>query len=138
MDYLDASAVVKLVVREPETRGLRAYLRGRGPSISSELVLAEVPRAIRRAGLDRPENSARALAAAERVLRGLALRRLTRGLLVEAAGFGQPRLRTLDAIHIATALDLRGAVECFVGYDRRQLDAAAAAGLPTASPGRPG
>jgi predicted nucleic acid-binding protein len=43
-------------------------------------------------------------------------------------------LRALDAIHVASALRLGGALSAFVSYDRRQLEAAAALGLPTASP----
>lgn len=134
MDYLDASAVVKLVVREPESGALSSFLRGREPMTSSELLLAEVPRALRREAGDRSELT-RSLATAARLLEGVALHVLDRSLLIDAGRFGNRHLRALDAVHVVTALELRDSLEAFVSYDRRQLEVVRAAGLETASPG---
>jgi hypothetical protein len=52
-----------------------------------------------------------------------------------AAWFPEPFLRSIDAVHLATALPMKNDLEAFVSYDRRLLAAAAAAGLPAVSPG---
>ncbi len=126
--YLDASALVKLVVAEPESDPL-ARLLGPEPRIaSSEIAVTEVVRAVRLAD-SRPEVTDRA----RRRLEEITLVALTRDLLEQAAMTAPPRLRTLDAIHLATALEIEP--DEFLAYDRRLLDAAAAAGLSVASPG---
>lgn len=126
--YLDASALVKLVVAEPESEPLARFL-GREPRIaSSEIAITEVVRAVRLAD-SRGEVADRA----RRRLEETTLVELTRDLLERAATVGPPRLRTLHAIHLATALEV--APDELVAYDRRLLDAAAASGLSVASPG---
>ena len=65
----------------------------------------------------------------------LDLRALDRELLERAGRVEPAALRTLDAIHLATALSFPRAPASFVSYDRRQLDAARRAGLFTTSPG---
>lgn len=132
--YLDASALVKLVVREPESGALGAEIRGAALA-SSELALAEVPRAIRRLMSGRRSAERREL---ERALQALLERMyyvpVDRRLLVRAGAFREAFLRTLDAIHLASAITLVPGVDAFVSYDERQLEAAQVAALPLLTP----
>lgn len=129
MIYLDSSALVKLVREEPESATLQAWLDARSESIlcSSALCRVEVPRAVAELGDD-------ARSRAHDVLDDLVQLPLTEQIL-DAAGSLPGRLRSLDAIHLAAALRLRANLTAVVGYDRRLLDPAAAAGLPVTSPG---
>jgi predicted nucleic acid-binding protein len=126
--YLDASALVKLVVAEPESDSLARWLGPEPRMASSEIAISEVLRAVHLAD-SRREIAGRA----RRRLEETSLIELSRDLLEHAATVGPPRLRTLDAIHLATALQVQP--DELVAYDRRLLDAAAAAGLSVASPG---
>ncbi len=129
MVYVDSSALVKLLVSEPESRALREYLIGREELVSSALAEVELLRALSR--IDGSEEIRRR---ARLLLDGLALLPLDSTVLKEAASFPVPGLRTLDALHLAAALSLAD-LDAFVTYDRRLAEAAAAAGLPVASPG---
>jgi uncharacterized protein len=132
--YADASALVKLVREEAESSALRAYLRG-ADLISSDLVLTEIPRAVRRAAAQDPALPLELLL--ERVgelIEVLALRPVDRALLIGAGALAEPALRALDAIHVASAVDLVP-VEAFVTYDERQAAAARLTGLRTIAPG---
>ena len=121
--YLDSSAIVKLVVAEPETAALVETVRGRG-LLTSEIALAEVPRAIRRVVSGRRKNEREALGAAlQQVLEALAYVPLDRALLVRAGSFREAYLRTLDAIHLASALAVDTDIEAFITYDERQAEA---------------
>ncbi len=132
--YADSSALIKLVRREPETDALRADLAG-ADLISSELVLAEVPRALQRIAAADPRLSLRAaLGQAGELLAALALYPVDRPLLLGAGALAEPGLRTLDAIHVASAVEL-GPVDAFVTYDERQAAAARLAGLKIRAPG---
>ncbi len=132
--YADASALVKLVRDEPESDALRAFLAG-ADLVSCELVLTEVPRAIRRAAAHDPRLALDVLMArASDIVDAVALLPLDRALLLAAGAFSEPALQALDAIHIATALDL-SPLDGFVSYDERQAAAARLAGLRTLSPG---
>ena len=131
--YLDASALVKLIRDEPESRALRAYLAG-GDLVSCELVLTEVPRAVRRAAADDPRLPLEQLIGrAGEIVDALGLLPLDRALLAAAGALREPGLRALDAIHVAAAADL-SPLDAFVGYDERQAAAARLAGLRTVSP----
>lgn len=125
--YLDSSALVKLAVAEPESEALRRYLRRRRPRVSSALVRTEVLRALLPQGgeiLDR----------GRRVLAGLDLVRVNDRVL-DAAGLLLPmELRSLDAIHLATAQLLADDLDRVVSYDDRMTDAAGQLGLRTARP----
>lgn len=132
--YLDASAIVKLVLVERESMAVRATV-ARARLAASELVVAEVPRALARLRAD-ASAAARVRREQKRVLAGLDLVPLTRLLLDSAGRLGPPRLRTLDAVHVVSAMSLGGDLEAFVSYDRRQLEAAAEVGLPVANPGQ--
>jgi len=125
--YLDSSALVKLVVDEQESQELRRALEAWPRRVSSRISVVEVLRAVRRR--DPPgEHLAR------QVLTGTRLLAVGDAVLVAAAQLHPPRLRSLDAIHVASALRLGEGLAAFVSYDARQLEAAAAAGLPVVSP----
>lgn len=132
--YADASALVKLVRDEPESDTLREFLAD-ADIVSSELVLTEVPRAVRRAAAHDPRLTLGILMPrAGEVLDAVGLLPLDRALLLAAGAFAGPSLRALDAIHVASAVEL-SPVDAFVSYDERQAAAARLAGLRTMSPG---
>jgi uncharacterized protein len=132
--YADASALVKLVRREPETAALLTFLDG-DDLVSSELVLTEVPRAIRRAAAHDPELPlAELIELAGGLLDSVALLPADRALLEAAGALAEPALRALDAIHVAAAIDA-SPIDAFVSYDERQSAAARLAGLTTVAPG---
>jgi predicted nucleic acid-binding protein len=128
--YLDSSALVKLVVSEPETEALLLVLAEWPDRVSSELAAVEVPRAARRASGD-PAVHRRA----DQVVAGLHLLRLGAAVLKRAAELGPTRLRTLDAIHLSSALEVGADIGAFVAYDADLGRAAAAAGLRLLAPG---
>lgn len=131
MLYLHTSALVKIVVLEPESPALRGYLSDRRPArvFSSYLAHTELLRAARSHG-------PAVMTKARIVLGEVHLVDVTRQVL-EMAGTldtGQ-QLRSLDAIHLATATLVLDQLEALVSYDRRLLAAAAELGLPVAAPG---
>lgn len=132
MIYLDSSALMKLVRVEGETAALRDWLtlRPEQPVVTSELGRVEVLRAARRVG-DRVLTEARALVG------DLDLVPLDRAVQDLASDIGVPPLRTIDALHLASAVLLSGQLTAFVAYDHRLISAAMAAGLVVATPGRP-
>lgn len=133
--YADASALVKLVRDEPESVALRRFIDD-AVLVSSELVLTEIPRAIRRArSYDPLLPIAVLLGRACELIDALGLRALDRALLEAAGSLALPMLRALDAIHVATAADL-SPHDGFISYDERQSAAARLAGLRTFAPGR--
>jgi predicted nucleic acid-binding protein len=117
--YLDASALVKLIVSEPESGALLAFLKSWPDRLSSALSLTEVPRALRRA-----QFGGAARRRAQRLLARLALVDVDRRILSAAVALEPPSLRTLDAIHLATALVVREDLAGLVTYDRRLAAAA--------------
>ncbi len=126
--YLDSSAIVKLVVAEPESAALRTYLRRRRPLVSSALARMEVKRAVLAEGPS-------AIARAHSVLERIDLVRLNDRLLGAAGELLPADLRSLDAIHLATALELGSDLSRVVTYDGRMGTAARQLGLTTAAPG---
>jgi predicted nucleic acid-binding protein len=131
--YADASALVKLVLDEPESSVLRSDLDG-ADVISCELVLSEIPRAIRRATATDPAlPRERLLARTGELFDAVGLLALDRELLIAAGRLAEPRLRALDAIHLAAAIS-SGALDAFVTYDERQAAAVRLAGLRTIAP----
>jgi predicted nucleic acid-binding protein len=132
--YADASALVKLVLDEPESAALRSYFDD-ADLISSELVLSEIPRTIRCASAADPVlPRERLLTRAAELLDAVALLALDRELLIAAGTLAEPSLRALDAIHVAAAISA-GPLDAFVTYDERQSAAARLAGLRTIAPG---
>ena len=128
MIYLDSSAIVKLVLPERESTALRRELVGRPERVSSALARVEVLRALRRANAPRET-----LRRAEAVLDRIALVPPEEPILHAAAAVEPQGLRSLDAIHLATALSADG-VTAIATYDRRLAEAATAAGIPAIAP----
>jgi uncharacterized protein len=126
--YLDSSAIVKLVVAEPESGALRKFLRNHPDRISSGLASVEVLRAIRFQG-SAAETRAHAVLARIRLLR------VDDTILSAAAALDPGVLRSLDALHLASAQALGDDLELVVTYDRRMHDAARLIDLPRCSPG---
>ena len=126
--YLDSSALIKLVFEEHETDALETFLRDRPLRVSSVLARVEVMRAARTAS---DELVARH---ADAVLRAVELIAPDSALLTEAARLEPLALRTLDAVHLATALALHDDIEGMVVYDRRLAGAAREAGLTVFAP----
>ena len=125
--YLDSSAIVKLAVREPESALLRTYLRRRRPWVSSALARTEVIRALLPLGP----------AAVERghdVLGRLQFVRINDQVLRSAGELEPPHLRSLDAIHLASALEFESDLRHVVTYDDRMIESAHQLGLKTATP----
>lgn len=132
--YADASALVKLVRDEPESGALHAFFSD-ADLASCELVLTEVPRAIRRAASHDPRVPLDVLIErAGELLDAVALRPLDGALLVAAGALDTATLRALDAIHVVAAIDLFP-IDAFVSYDERQAATARLAGLRTVQPG---
>ena len=126
--YLDTSALVKLVVDEPESSALLAWLQepGRVPA-SSDLARTELLRATRRAASSR-------MVRAREVLDSLTLLRLSTATFERAAMLEPLSLRSLDAVHVASALELGDDLAGFVTYDDRQVEALTALGIPVEQP----
>jgi predicted nucleic acid-binding protein len=127
LTYIDSSAIVKLVIAEPESKALRRYLSRRQPLVSSALARTEVARALLSAG-------AEARARGEAVLRRIQLLRLTDRVLGDAGSMQPADLRSLDALHLASASQLGPSVRQIVTYDVRTAEAARATGWSVASP----
>lgn len=130
MIYLDSSALLKLLFEEAESEQLERWVVEHSaiPMVSSELVKVEVVRATRRLDLA-------VLPAARRLLAQLDLVPMTSDLLESAADVGSDSLRSLDAIHLASALALGADLAAFVAYDLRLITAAHDVALPVAHPG---
>lgn len=126
--YLDTSAAVKLVVAEPGSRGLRRWLTGRdGQIVASDLVRTELLRATRRSA---PEQVVQARA----VLDALVLLSMPTSVFERAAMLEPELLRSLDALHLASALELGDELEGIVTYDGRLGAAATAVGVTVVAP----
>jgi predicted nucleic acid-binding protein len=125
--YLDSSAIVKLVIREPESEALLAFLEPSQMRVTSALARVEVVRAVRRHGRSATERAAA-------LLDGLSLLALDDALLDSAAAIDANELRSLDAIHIASAQQLAGELDALVSYDERMLTAARSLGVPVNRP----
>ncbi|HEX6470478.1 MAG TPA: type II toxin-antitoxin system VapC family toxin [Streptosporangiaceae bacterium] len=128
MIYLDTSAALKLVLPEAETPALELWIAERAgvARVSSRLLRIEMTRAVTRHVPHRMDR-------ANVVLSGVVL--LSMDDFANAAEtIGDAGLRSLDALHLATANALRSALTAFLTYDKRLLTAAATLGLPVASP----
>jgi predicted nucleic acid-binding protein len=125
--YLDSSAIVKLVVPEPETKALRDFLRSWPERVSSVVARIEVERVARRIG-------GGAIRRARTVISRVALVELDDHVVRRAAALQPTELRTLDAIHLAAALSLGEDLGAICGYDSRLADPAASAGVEVVAP----
>jgi len=125
--YLDASALVKLVVVERESAALRRYLVTRERYATSVISRVEVTRALLRRDL-------LAAAALDELWARVTVLTLELRTADAAARLAPPTLRSLDAIHLATALSLLPELGAFIAYDRRLTDAARDLGLAVVTP----
>lgn len=130
MIYVDTSATVKLVVAEEESSALIDWLNDHLDQnlVTSAVGHIELIRAAARVGPD-------ALVLARNVASTIDAVILTDTIAAAAATMPPPELRTLDAIHLATAHTYRRGLTAFCAYDRRLLAAAASQGLPIVAPG---
>lgn len=130
MIYLDSSALVKLTHPEAHSADLTAWLAARSGrfAVTSKLARAETIRALRRS--DPP-----ALPRVPAVFTRLYSLPVDDRVLELAGAFEDPLLRTLDAIHLATARALGAPRLSFVTYDQRLLAAAAGQGFDAVDPG---
>jgi uncharacterized protein len=129
--YLDTSAVVKLFIDEPETPNLRKWLvkQAEPRLVSSALLGVELIRVL---SLMDPDM----VGAAEQFLASdVDIVEVTPTVLSGATYVSPPRVRTLDAIHLTTALDLAEVLDVLLSYDKVLLDAARGHGLTVTSPG---
>ena len=127
MIYIDTSALVKTILDEAESPAFREYLVDKDAVFTSALTRIEFPRAIARGAPSR-------MTVALRRIQTLNYIGLSADILRSAAAVQPVTLRTLDAIHLASALSIRSELEALVAYDDRLLAAAASLGIPTASP----
>lgn len=127
--YLDSSAIAKLTIEERESFAFVDYLAGGDLSISTSVIAeVEVGRALQRIQASRDEQ--------DEAMRGMYLLAVDADIRREALRLKPPHLRSLDAIHLATALSIGDADLEFITYDDRQAEAARAAGLKVVQPGR--
>ena len=129
--YLDASALVKLATREDETDALLAHLSRYSGRTTSRLAAVEVRRALVRRG---PESVAIGGDAIRGAFEGIMIIELDEAIASAAGDLEPDSLRSLDAIHLASALSIHDELDAFVTYDRRLADAAQAAGLAVIAP----
>lgn len=124
--YLDASAIVKLVVSEAESGALHRWFVEAERLATSRVGLVETVRATSRMPVDRDHRS--------NVLANLEVLELTAEIADRAGDIQPAALRTLDAVHLASAIALGTEVDAFVTYDDRLASAARAIGLPVIQP----
>jgi predicted nucleic acid-binding protein len=127
--YVHSSALVKLVLAEPESPALLRFISDREHLVSSAVAAVEVVRAARRVS-----RSKRVASQARDVVRAVHLLAVDLKVLERAADLAPASLRSLDAIHLASALSLDDDVEAMVVYDDRLAAAAKSAGLSVVSP----
>ena len=126
--YIDTSALAKLLVAEPESGALRQWIATTDATlVSSDLTRTELLRAVRRRVPER-------MVQAREVLDSLVLLHVTADEFEAAALLDPAVLRTLDAIHVATALTLGDELESIVAYDERLMHAAESVGIRITSP----
>jgi hypothetical protein len=129
--YLDSSALIKLILPEPESAALEKELQRWPDWLSSALAAIECRRALRRI-----RAPATVIDRAGCVLEMTTLLRLDEPVLRLAAHVGSTMLRSLDAIHLASALSIGDVPEAFITYDDRLAAAARKLKLHVLQPGR--
>jgi predicted nucleic acid-binding protein len=127
--YFDTSALVKLVFDETESAALAEWLTLRAdvPKVSSDLSTIELLRTCRRVDEGAVEG-------AVLLLGGIDLLPIDRAIVEKAATLLPTELRSLDAIHLASALSVKTNLTALVAYDVRLCAAAAEAGIEVVSP----
>lgn len=127
MIYLDTSALLKLIFDETGSRKLEEYLADRTALVSSALLVIEGRRGVLRRA---PERAPRL----DVLLTQVKMVTVSDAVVESASRLPDPMLRSLDAIHLATALLIREDLDALVSYDDRLTASAAAHGLHTATP----
>lgn len=126
--YLDTSAAAKLVVAEPASEAMASWAATNETRvIASDLLRTELLRATRRGAPDRMQR-------ARSVLDALTLFNLTSATYERAATLDPEELRTLDALHLAAALELGDELDGIVTYDNRMAAAASLYGVAVIAP----
>jgi predicted nucleic acid-binding protein len=127
--YFDTSALVKLVFDETESAALAEWLTVRAdvPKVSSDLSTIELLRTCRRVDEEAVEG-------ANLLLGGIDLLPMDRAIVEKAASLVPTALRSLDAIHLASALSVKTNLTALVAYDDRLCSAAVEAGIEVVSP----
>lgn len=126
--YIDTSAIVKLVTVEAETAALHEWVAEHQPElVASDLLRTELQRAVRRSGTSRPIDIEEGLAAIDFLP-------ATPGVFDAAAELEPADLRTLDSVHLATALGIADDIDGLITYDPRLAAAARHHGLTVISP----
>lgn len=126
--YLDTSALVKLLVDERESLALVDHLGDDRRVISSALAAIETMRVCRRAAI--AADDVRGL------LRSVEAVAIDSDVVQAAGTIDPPSIRSLDAIHLASAKRVDDPALEFITYDTRLADAARAHGLRVVQPGR--
>lgn len=127
--YLDTSAAAKLVIAEPESSALHSWIaEGADRAVACDLLRTELLRAVRRVDPDR-------VARARKVLAAITLLTVTTAMFERAAFLDPVGLRSLDAVHLAAALELGDSLDGIVTYDDRLATAANGLGLTVVAPG---
>ncbi|MBA2274301.1 MAG: type II toxin-antitoxin system VapC family toxin [Actinobacteria bacterium] len=129
--YLDSSALLKLIVVERESERLLSFISGWRQHAVSALAITEVSRAVGRRVLDDMDG---VRSRVEAVFRNVALIGVDEELLEAAGALGHPLLRSLDAIHLASALYLGDDLAGLVTYDNRLAEGAVAAAVTVHRP----
>lgn len=124
--YVDASALTKLVLEEPDSVAMRGWYVENEHVLCSRIGIVETRRAVGR-HLHDPAHL-------DLILRSVEVVEFDVDIAREAAAVGPPSLKSLDAIHLASAVRLGAVVDAFVTYDDRLAAAARAAGLPVVRP----
>ena len=131
--YLDSSAALKLILREDDSNPLQRFIQGENPwqqalrLVGSDLVRVETMRACARS---HPQGAAKA----SELMRAISLVRISPAHIALGATHPPPELRTLDALHLVTALTLTPELVGMITYDERLRESANAAGIKTFSP----
>ncbi|WP_016889770.1 type II toxin-antitoxin system VapC family toxin [Mycobacteroides abscessus] len=133
MIYMDTSALTKLLIEEDETAELQAWLRAQSEqdqyAATSALGRVELMRVVAR----HAEPGLRERA--QYLLDGLDILPITTAVITLAETIGPSTLRSLDAIHLASASQIAGELSAVVVYDTRLIEGCRAVGFPTQSPG---
>ena len=124
--YVDASALVKLALDEPDATAMRNWYIEIDRIVCSRIGIIETHRAVGRQGRDPLHLRA--------ILESVDVIELDVRVAIQAESIGPSGLKTLDAIHLATALSVGAEIDAFVTYDDRLAEAARAAGLPVVRP----
>lgn len=132
MLYLDASAAVKLVLPETESEALAAFVAQGDALVSSIIVGIEIPRAVERVTSDR-----NALARLDQVLERIDVRPIDAEIVTQSRRI-PPQVRSLDAVHLATALTIGDDLDAMVVYDPKLSDAARHFGIEVLAPSETG